>query len=221
MKSPPYKDVPYEDVPDKEGPLAHFAPAPGAPQGTDQPSVPCGGRTELGGRLGIQESLSYHFITGDMNDIAVFETPPPPPSPGTSAPSSKPLKIPSTAVQYVIGQIQAQMDFTITSGVNGGPNWTLANFKGPTGSLPFLSFSRIVKDTLLLTFIPVCIRQKYKPSKGSAPFKYKPELVEGTPRWANYLPPCSRIAADSKINALGAAHTSNEINSRGVIPLPQ
>lgn len=211
VKSPPYDGV------NREGPLAYFAATEPPQKGTETPSVPCGGRTELGGTLGIQESLSYYFITGDMNDIAVFETPP---AAGKAASPSAATKIPATGAQYVVGQIQAQMDFTITAGVNGGPNWTLTHFKGPAaGTLPFLSFSRVVKDTLLLTFIPVCIRQKYKPLNTSAPYKYVPELVEGTPRWANYLPPCSTIGGAGKSNALGAAHNYNLINAKGLVPL--
>jgi hypothetical protein len=69
-----------------------------------------------------------------------------------------------------------------------------------------LSLNRVVKDTLIVTVLPVCIREKYypknwiagdssydpkAPAKVSYPMEYDPEMGRGTPGWANYLPPCS------------------------------
>lgn len=144
-----------------------------------------------------------------------------------------------TAVnQYLFGTIQIQTDFTVVEGINGGPNWTLDYFKFPSasggggsggggasggsggggGGSGLLNFNRQVKDTLLLTLVPVCIREKYhvvganialggtpdfslrfRRYKHSGlqqspdprdPSHYLDEMMVGTPFWANSLPPC-------------------------------
>jgi hypothetical protein len=140
-----------------------------------------------------------------------------------------------------------------------GPNWTLATLKGPNVSgqggvngSGLLNGSRFAKDTLTLTVIPVCIRQKYFPEKwktltasglkaaassgtpamtvtptGDGGFKvkpdepkknelpveypmtYTPEMMWGTPHWANYLPPCLSAAGQANIAGAPAAAKTN------------
>jgi hypothetical protein len=158
------------------------------------------------------------------------------------------------------------INFTINLDLNAGPNWTLANFKGPNVSSQgglngqgLINVSRFVKDTLILTVIPVCIRPKYfptqwkklkesdlQPSSGNSPpltgeikgdFKkdgtigaqvnikpeltksqlppikypvtYEPEMVFGTPVWANYLPPCLSPAGQAALAAAPSAAKTN------------
>jgi hypothetical protein len=47
------------------------------------------------------------------------------------------------------------IDFTISEGLNGGPSWTVKNFKGPGGgNSGLLNANRVAKDTLLISFLP-------------------------------------------------------------------
>ena len=139
--------------------------------------------------------------------------------------------------QYLFGTLQFQTDFTIVEGVNGGPNWTLNYVKFPSaggggggggggasggsggggagggaGGGGLINFNRQVKDTLLITMVPVCIREKYSTSDHSAgetedfSIRYRQykhnepwlpanpkdpshDMMVGTPYWANSLPP--------------------------------
>lgn len=183
---------PHKDLKPTEGQIAHFA------YGQSEPSVPCGQGRELGGSLGIQEMLNYYFISADMNDISVWPTK----TPGGTA------KITQADLKYSVGQIQTTIDFTVTSGVKGGPSWVIQKFTGPNGGDGLLNYKRVSKDQITLTFIPICIRQKYKPISKGPSFEYEPRLVEGTPRWANYLPSCTNSQA-AKVGAVAAAHTLN------------
>lgn len=120
-----------------------------------------------------------------------------------------PVAIPAT---YPFGQFSIQVDFTIVENVNAGPTWTTEYFKGPGGAATGLgSLNRQVKDTLLITFVPVCIREAYHPKKtGAKDYEYEPEMVDGTPGWANFLPSCASDIKDVlKVNALVAAKFTN------------
>jgi hypothetical protein len=64
------------------------------------------------------------------------------------------------------------LNFTINLDLNAGPNWTLAKFKGPNASSQggtngsgLANVSRLAKDSLILTVIPICIRPKYFPTQ--------------------------------------------------------
>jgi hypothetical protein len=190
---------PYPGVKNTEGPVATFLP------GEKDPSEPCGGHTELGGFLGLQEDLTYHAITGDMNDLSVWPA------------KNSTVKISSTDFfsKWGVDAIQITIDFTITSGINGGPTWTLTRFKGPTGGSPFIGYTRAVKDTLTLTIIPICIRQMYRAANKTAPYHYIPELIEGTPRWGDFLPPCAQSQSQLKPLAVSTARTYNIIKTNG------
>lgn len=167
----------------------------------------CGGGSELGGNLGLKETVATGLIAQSMNDVAVFQK-------SQKGPDGKPGEVtvdgvtaPSQFTSYAFGQVGTQVDFTITEGGSAGPNWTLTDFKGPNGSSASLfSLNRVVKDTLIVTILPVCIREKYYPKNWDKtdpsfdpkaaqavayPMEYTPEMVRGTPRWANYLPPCN------------------------------
>jgi hypothetical protein len=202
---------------------------------TSKDPSPCDRGGELGGDLGLKETLATALVAARMNDIAVFE------SLGTGGDTTTATvngqKAPSQINNYAFGQIGAQIDFTIVAGINGGPNWTLTHFKGPIagggggggGGQGLFNFNRQAKDTLLITFLPVCIRQKYvpvqwerlfdkgeKPPKDLSPLIYPTQydnqhLNFGTPGWANYLPPCNSPAGQTaKIKAPSAARMNNE-----------
>ncbi len=194
----------------KEPPLARFAPTAYSPKGGANPSEPCNQGSELAGFLGLQEELISHFIIADMNDVSVWPDPT----------SSKLTKLQPSDIKYGLDPITVVTDFTVTSSINGGPSWSLVHFKGPNSTAGLLNYSRAVKDTLTLTVIPVCIRQKYHTSDTKAPYKYHPEFVEGTPRWANFLPPCAQAHAQ-KGAALSNAHLLNLImtNRGGALPI--
>jgi hypothetical protein len=49
------------------------------------------------------------------------------------------------------------VNFILSYGINGGPNWTLTRFKGPSaGSSSLVNLSRTDTDTLTITFVPAC-----------------------------------------------------------------
>ena len=66
------KSPPHRGARDTEGPVAKFAPTPEERTGAAVPTVPCNRGTELDGFLGLQEDLTYHAITADMNDLSVW-----------------------------------------------------------------------------------------------------------------------------------------------------
>jgi hypothetical protein len=162
---------------------------------------------ELDGNLGIKENLATALIASAMNDISALQ--PSTPSPGTTPGGIAlgPIPVPST---YSFGQISTQIDFTIIEGVSGGPLWSLAYFKGP--GLSLFNFSRQVKDTLILTFVPVCIHQKYWTNSKAPPYEYSPPVIEGTPPWAKLLPPCGGVGYEqARINATATAQSRNDL----------
>jgi hypothetical protein len=163
---------------------------------------------ELGGDLGVKETLATALIAAAMSDISALE-PLEAPSPGTTPGGIAlgPIPVPSS---YSFGQISTQVDFTIIEGVSGGALWSLIYFKGP--GLSLLNFSRQVKDQLILTFVPVCIRQKYWTDSVGPPYKYSPRLIEGTPPWAKLLPPCGGVGYEqARINATATAQSRNDL----------
>lgn len=115
------------------------------------------------GDLGLSQILSYGLGAFKEQDSTVF--------PGLAA---------ASGASNVFG---SQVDFTITEGLNVGPNWTLTHFKGPTGtgsggssssgggagnstsastsggSSGFVNVNRSTKDTLLISFAPACRNQ--------------------------------------------------------------
>jgi hypothetical protein len=177
----------------------------------ERPQGTCNTGSELGGNLGLKETLASGLIAAAMNDLTVF---PEHHNASGDARKSEYDKSPVTSVptNYSFGQISAVIEFTIVENINAGPTWTLRYFKGPGGSsLGFLNFNRQIKDTLTVTFLPVCIRQKYVTWSEGPPFEYHPRMVEGTPAWANYLPPCdSGSHMQHKVEALAKAKSDND-----------
>ena len=47
------------------------------------------------------------------------------------------------------------VDFTITRGASGGPNWNLVHFKGPDSAAGLVNWTNVAKDTLILSFARV------------------------------------------------------------------
>jgi hypothetical protein len=136
---------------------------------------PCDHGALLGGRLGLKEALATYVINARMQDVAVLLNPK---SSSGATLYGQQISLPGFS-GYAFGQMDTQIDFTVTMDVNGGPNWTLASFKGPTATgaggangTGLLNFSRLAKDTVLVTVLPVCIRQKYFPKDW---LKHKPE----------------------------------------------
>jgi hypothetical protein len=120
----------------------------------------------LHGYLGLKEVLATSAIATRMQDVAVLMGPAGP-SGGNSTVYNQSV---SGLNSYAFGQVGTQIDFTINLDINAGPNWTLLKFKGPnvasaggSNGQGLLNFSRQAKDTLVLTVLPVCIRQKYFP----------------------------------------------------------
>lgn len=191
VKSPPHSGNPEDD---KEVDIANNVKVPCPDQGYAAKG------NQLGGSLGMKEMLQTAITSTSMSDINL-------------APSIKLSDSIKTNVtgQYMFGMIGVQVDFTIIENINGGPTWTLSFFKGPGGaSSGLLNFNRQVKDTLAMTFVPVCIRQKYKTDAppNATNFKYDPEFIVGTPFWANFLPPCGAKDYDLKTAGLAAARTA-------------
>jgi hypothetical protein len=186
---------------------------------------PCTSGLELEGDLGLREPLAMGLIANAMNDLQVLPISDPSaprtdnPAPGGNVPIAgltSAVSLPST---YAFGQITTQIDFTVIENINGGPTWTLQYLKLPGGSSSgLLNVNRQVKDTLTLTIIPVCIREKYWTNSESAPYEYQAgvknkapvKMVEGTPPWANFLPPCDNPGnLQDKVAAVRSAHQTN------------
>ncbi len=162
------------------------------------PAAPCRTGTELSGPLKIVEILQAGLVASDMNDISVW--------PGNA--SNPGAGKGGVGDRYSAGQIHAVVDFTTVSSISGGPTWSLRHFEGPGKGL--LNASRVAKHQLIFTFIPICIRNKYQRIKATLPHEYEPKLPRGSPRWANYLPPCGTArAAETRAVALGRAHDVN------------
>jgi hypothetical protein len=169
------------------------------------PQLPCDSGSELSGSIGLKETLKTSLISERMNDVAVFQSSPSPSSSGGNN-TVNGAPAPSQLSNYAFGQIGAQIDFTITEAVTGGPNWTITKTAGVAGGLSSSGYTRLVKDTLVITFVPVCIREKYYPKSWDKdevdfynpshpkavayPMQYEPEPGVGTPGWVDYLPPC-------------------------------
>ncbi len=201
---------------------------------------------ELRGDLKLREAIATAIEGVAMSDINVFIPPPPPkpPLPPAQPPAadqrttdltnevSQLTKLLAGQQDYQFGQFTAQVDFTVTEGVGGGPNWSLDYLKFPStsaGSGPSLaSVQRVVKDTLLLTMVPVCIRDGFRdvlgtealkdPAGKPTPPSGAPPVMHGTPHWANFLPPCHPSPAQAAAGAsydrllragLSVAHFTN------------
>lgn len=134
---------------------------------TSDPS-PCDHGLGLHGRLGLREALATSAIAARMQDVAVLV------STGGSSSGTVYGQIPQLSAfnGYAFGEMDTTINFTINMDINAGPNWTLTSFKGPNvaseggaNGLGLVNFSRWAKDLLILTVIPVCIRQKYFPKQ--------------------------------------------------------
>jgi hypothetical protein len=79
------------------------------------------------------------FVPTALNSASGYEPPPDPKNPSTQ-------KLPAFG---------SSLQFVLTKGANGGPNWSLQRFKGPTGTLPFLSLTRSDTDQLWIAFAPL------------------------------------------------------------------
>ena len=164
--------------------LRRIAAAQESPSGA---SSACGPGLELEGNLGLGEIVAMGLVAVAANQsIAIPTKYDPKPAFGSS------LAATST---YVYGTFGTTTDFTVNEGVNGGPNWTLSHFKGPAPSGSLVSFGRVVKDTLIVTFVPYCTR--------------KP-LAE--PKWSIGLPDCN-AGADVIAKALNDALNAGQINN--------
>jgi hypothetical protein len=180
------------------------------------PDTPCQSGRELEGTLGIKESISAALVSSAMTDIAVL--------PWATA---TPIKNKPTDSLYTYGAFTVTAEFTITASLNGGPNWTLTKFRGPSlGSNGLLSVQRVPKDTLVMTFVPVCIRRNHT-LVGHDERKhgiFKPPLAIGTPVWAYYLPQCApynrTMGADPRVAGVNAAKSINFYSRAGSLPAP-
>jgi hypothetical protein len=90
-------------------------------------TLPTGIPYGLTGDLAVEETLDSGLRA---LDTVMFY----PPTPG-SAPKSPQQASSATLAQSALGSaaFSSKIDFTLLWGVNGGPNWTLLNFKGPGG----------------------------------------------------------------------------------------
>ncbi|MGX9992611.1 hypothetical protein ACS4RR_026350 (plasmid) [Rhizobium sp. Z1P35] len=181
-------------------------------QGTaTPPTLPCGRGAELSGPLGIKDNLQMGLVASKMNDLSVWPK---------NASNSGVAPDAGVGAEYTVGQIHAVIDFTTTTSINGGPSWELTHFVGPNSGEGLFNHKRQALNQVSFTFLPICIRDSFKGVKVSERWEYTPALPQGTPGWANYLPPCSAPEIRrSKAAALGAAHTTNIQSLDNVIRL--
>lgn len=175
---------------------------------------------ELQGDLGLEETLASGMIAATMNDTSVFPSMADPKNMtehGVQAPIA-------VSTNNTFGLISAQIDFTVVENFNGGPTWVTRYFKGPGGNNNGLvNLNRQVKDQLLITFVPVCVRLKGTINP-KIPGRYEYDaagitMADGTPSWANYLLPCSDPALPNDARAQ-AATIGRSLNNT-LLLLPQ
>ncbi|WP_063476020.1 hypothetical protein [Rhizobium anhuiense] len=165
-----------------------------------RPKGKCGQGSELRGNLGLVENLKMGLVASSMNDLSVFPGNASNPGAGDNGVDDK----------YTAGQIHAVIDFTTTTSVSGGPTWELEHFVGPNSNEGLFNHKREALNQISFTFLPICIRGTYRGSRQGARWKYEPRLPQGTPAWADYLPPCSAPeAAGAKSKAVNRAHDIN------------
>jgi hypothetical protein len=156
---------------------AHFTVPKQEPRTARPPYTPVPGSEDwshcpyglgIHGRIGLKEDLATSAIAARMQDIAVL-TPSASGSGGGISIYGQPPAL-SGFNGYAFGELDTTINFTINLDLNGGPNWTLVNFKGPsvssqggTNGQSLLNVSRYKKDSIQLTVIPVCIRPTHFP----------------------------------------------------------
>lgn len=164
------------------------------------PSEPCGQGFELQGHLGLEDNLKMGVVASSMNDISVWPK-------NASNPGADDASIDA---KYTVGQIHAVIDFTTTTSLSGGPSWKFINFVGPNSGEGLFNSKREALNQVSFTFLPICVRGRYRGTKDGAGWKYDPPLPQGTPGWVNYLPPCNEKGIEkSKAAALRSAHDTN------------
>lgn len=164
------------------------------------PTGPCGTGPELRGRLGIEENLKMGLVASSMNDISVW--------PGNASYPGAPDG--GVEAKYTAGRIHAVIDFTTTTSLSGGPTWELRRFIGPNSGEGLFNHKREALNQIAFTFLPLCIRDRYRGTKMRERWEYLPPLPQGTPGWANYLPPCNdKNIRLRKARALNEAHDTN------------
>lgn len=171
---------------------------PGQPPARE-PKRPCARGTELQGSLGLKDNLKMGMVASSMNDISVWPSS-----------SSHPTVKSTVEPKYSAGRIHAVIDFTTTTSLSGGPTWQLQHFEGLNSGAGFLNYRREALNQVAFTFLPICIREKYKGKKVGQRWEYTPKLPQGTPGWANYLPPCGGVDdLRRKTEAVDEAHRTN------------
>ncbi|MBY3187929.1 hypothetical protein [Rhizobium laguerreae] len=174
-------------------------------EGPEQPAAArpvgsCGRGSELRGHLGLAENLKMGLVASSMNDLSVFPN-------NASNPGVKGDVIDA---KYTAGQIHAVIDFTTTASVSGGPKWELEHFVGPNSNEGLFNHKRESLNQMTFTFLPICIRGPFKGTPNGARWNYEPRLPQGSPAWADYLPPCSKTnAVQAKSRAVSRAHEIN------------
>ena len=113
---------------------------------------PAGVSYGLKGDLGLVETLEAGLQAMDRGSYS-------PAVAGSGSPSTTSLSGSTALVSQSAGAtgFSSKVDFTLGWGVNGGANWTLLKFKGPTGgSSQPLSYSRSKEDTLISSYSATC-----------------------------------------------------------------
>ena len=140
----------------------------------------CGKGNELEGKMRLYGTISSAIVASDMNDISVWPKNADYPNAADSALDAK-----------YTGEIDTTVDFTTTSSFSGGPTWDFTHVSLPNGNDGLLNANRIAKNELQAVFLPICITSRFHPINSAKPYRYKPDLPAGTPRWAYFLPQCN------------------------------
>lgn len=94
------------------------------------------------------------------------------------------------------------VDFTLVYGLNGGPNWSFARFKGPAagGSTPLVAATRTKTDSLAITFVATC--------------QHVDAFSKLPPRIGNYwqsIGPCNPDNLDAQQNGAAVGYQNNSL----------
>ncbi|NYI25011.1 hypothetical protein FHS93_003963, partial [Sphingobium francense] len=116
------------------------------------------------------------------------------------------------AAQGIVGatSFQSIINFAVTYGASGGPNWTLVHFKGPGGGAGgggpsgsnLLGYTRTHSDNLKITFSPTCR------SPGATPDDHRKGDAAPLSFWAE-VPVCTGTGTEQKQIIASGAQTNN------------
>jgi len=213
------------------------SPTPGEPC-DEKLGLPRGDSQGIGGNLGLAAAIETQAIQQSMSDIGFFackdsshpdDTCVSPPSALSSTDPypgvftvQRDFTIagglgvgPNWVLKYFKGP-NAGTSATTPSSPSSSSKSSSGNGSGSPsnsggGNSNVFGYNKQVKDQILITFAPLCVRNKGSdtPNPITGAYTYNPPLSAQMPSWAKYLAPCEKVAKEAK-NALSGGPKPKE-----------